>query len=301
MVESDIGGIDAGDAVAFTVDAFPGERFQGSVVQVRQLGTETANVVTYTVVINARNPNGKLLPGMTANVEITADRATDVLRIAYDATRFQPPKEIQDAMRAEQERNGQGGGQGGQGGSGQGGPQMAGMGGGQGGGGGGRGFGPGGGAQFGEMLKTAGVDEARVTKIQAEMQGEMQKIFAGAQGAQQQQPAGGIVGGPGFGPPPGMQQQQAMQERRQKMQQTQEAVFRRNLSTDEYAAVAKAMSEMQSQKRVTVYSVDEKGDLQRHMLVLGLSDGSNAQIIRGAKEGDKFVVRANAAGKAESK
>lgn len=298
VVESDIGGIDAGDPVAFTVDAFPGERFQGSVVQVRQLGAETANVVTYTVVINARNPNGKLLPGMTANVEITADRAADVLRIAYDATRFQPPKEIQDAMREEQQRNGQGGqGQSGpqMGGGGQGGPQMG--GGGQGGQGGGRGFG--GGPQFGEMLKTAGVDDARATKIQSEMQGEMQKIFASAR--QQQQPAGGIVGGGGFGPPPGMQQQQAMQERRLKMQQTQEAIFRRNLSAEEYAVVSKAMSEMQSQKRVTVYSVDEKGALQRHMLVLGLSDGSNAQIIRGAKEGDTFVIRANAAGKSDAK
>ncbi|RYY98887.1 MAG: HlyD family efflux transporter periplasmic adaptor subunit [Alphaproteobacteria bacterium] len=296
VVESDIGGIDAGDPVAFTVDAFPGERFQGSVVQVRQLGTETANVVTYTVVINARNPNGKLLPGMTANVEITADRASDVLRIAYDATRFQPPKEIQDAMREEQQRNGEGG----QGAPGQGGGQQMGGGGqgGPGGGGGGRGMGgPGGGPQFGEMLKTAGVDEARATKIQEEMQGEMQKIFAASPGRQQQQPAGGIVGGPGFGPPPGMQQQQAMQERRLKMQQTQEAVFRRNLSAEEYAAVSKAMSEMQSQKRVTVYKVDDKGQLERHMLVIGLSDGSNAQIIRGAQEGDKFVVRASATDK----
>lgn len=304
VVESDIGGIDAGDPVAFTVDAFPGERFQGSVVQVRQLGTETANVVTYTVVINARNPNGKLLPGMTANVEITADRVTDVLSLAYDATRFQPPKEIMDAMREEMERNGEGGQGGGQGAPGQGGgPQMAG-GGGQGGQGGGqrRGFGPGGGGpQFGEMLKTAGVDDERSAKIQAEMQSEMQKIFATSQPRQQQQLAGGIVGGPGFGPPPGMQQQQAMQERRLKMQQTQEAVFRRNLSTEEYAAVSKSMSEMQSQKRVTAYTVDENGQLQRHMLVLGLSDGSNAQIIRGAKEGDKFVVRANAAGKGEPK
>ena len=101
VVESDIGGIDEGDPVVFTVDAFQGERFQGVVQQVRKLGTELANVVTYTVVVAARNPNGKLLPGMTANVEITADRATDVLRIAYDATRFQPPKEIQEKFNAE--------------------------------------------------------------------------------------------------------------------------------------------------------------------------------------------------------
>jgi len=120
VVESDIGGIDNGDPVVFTVDAFPGERFQGSVVQVRQLGAESANVVTYTVVVNARNPNGRLLPGMTANVEITADRVTDVLRISDDATRFQPPKDIADAMRAADEATSGGQQQG------QGGPAMAG-------------------------------------------------------------------------------------------------------------------------------------------------------------------------------
>lgn len=311
VVESDIGGIDNGDPVVFTVDAFPGERFQGNVVQVRQLGAEQANVVTYTVVVNARNPNGKLLPGMTANVEITADRVTDVLRLAYDATRFQPPKEIMEAMRADQERNGQGGPGGGQGGpggfQGGGGPQMAAAGGGggqrpQGGPGGGRG-GPGGfgGPQFGEMLKTAGVDQARVDKIMGEMQSEMQKMMASMAPPPQAAGGGGIVGGPGFGPPASMLQQQAMQERRAKMQQTQESVFRRNLNEQEYAAVSKAMTEMQSQKRVTVYKVNDKGELERHMLTLGLADGTNAQVIRGAEAGDKFVVRANAAGKGEAK
>lgn len=303
VVESDIGGIDNGDPVVFTVDAFPGERFQGSVVQVRQLGTEAANVVTYTVVINARNPNGKLLPGMTANVEITADRATDVLRIAYDATRFQPPKEIMDAMRAETGNGpgGQGGGQreGGQreGGMGAGGPQAGGEGGQRGAGGGGRGGFGGPQGQLPEILKTAGIEPERAEKILAEMRDEMQKAMASIPRPAQQQPAGGIVGGPGFGPPPGILEQQAGQERRVKMQQTQEAVFRRNLSEEEYAAVAKGMSEMQAQKRVTVYRVNEAGELERHQLVLGLSDGSNAQIIRGAKEGDTFVVRANANGK----
>ena len=122
VVESDIGGINIGDPVAFTVDAFAGERFQGSVVQVRQLGTETANVVTYTVVINARNPNGRLLPGMTANVEITADKVSDVLRVDYDATRFQPPKEVLAAMNAAAPAKGEGAqGPGGQGAGGPGG------------------------------------------------------------------------------------------------------------------------------------------------------------------------------------
>ena len=294
VVESDIGGIGSGDPVVFTVDAFPGERFQGSVVQVRQLGAEAANVVTYTVVVNARNPGGRLLPGMTANVEITADRVTDVLRIASDATRFQPPKEILDAMRAET-RDGQGGPGGGPGFGGQGGqngPQIAGAGEGERRQGGGRGFRPQG--QLTEVLKTAGVETERAEKIMAEMQGEIQKAMASVPRPAQQPAAGGIVGGPGFAPTPGMLEQQAGQERRAKMQQTQEAVLRRNLNEQEYAAVSKAMGEMQTQKRVTVYRVGENGELERQQFTLGLSDGSNAQIIRGAKEGDTFVVRANA-------
>lgn len=300
VVESDIGGIDNGDPVVFSVDAFQGERFNGEVVQVRQLGAEQNNVVTYTVVVNARNPNGKLLPGMTANVEITADRERDVLRIAEGATKFQPPKEIMEAMRAEMQREG---GQGGPGG-GQGGPQTValGQGGGQGGPGGGQRGGMGGrggmfgGPQFEEMLTTAGVSKDVAQKIMSEMQGEMQKIMASMQA--QQQPQGGVavIGGGGFGPPQSIIQQQQMQERRAKMQQTQEAVFRRNLTEEQYAAVTKAMTEQQSQKRVTAYKLNDKGELEPQQLTIGLSDGSNAQIIRGAEEGDEFVVRASAGG-----
>jgi HlyD family secretion protein len=312
VFESDIGGIDAGDPVVFTVDAFAGERFQGSVVQVQQLGVEQANVVMYTVVVNARNPNGKLLPGMTANVEITADRVEGTLRVDFDATRFQPPKDIMDAMREEMERNGQGGGQGGPG-NGPGGAPGAPTGGGAtqtvalpgGGGGGQRGGpgGPGGGmqAQLGEILKAAGVDDPRAKKIMDELQAEMQKARASM--PQPQQPPGGtaIIGGGGFGPPASILQQQQRQEMVAKMQQTQESVFRRNLSEEEFAVVAKARTEMQSQKRLTVYKVGATGDLESHQLVIGLSDGEFAQIIRGAEEGDTFVVRATAADAAQPK
>lgn len=284
VVESDIGGINSGDPVVFTVDAFPGERFQGQVVQVRQLGAESANVVTYTVVVNARNPNGRLLPGMTANVEITADRVADVLRIDYDATRFQPPKEIAEAFRAADEANGEGG------------PRTP--------GGGGRGFGgPGGGQQFQEILKSAGVDDARSARIMEEMRAEMQKAMASIAGAQASPPAGGasIVGGAGFTPPASIQQQQASSERFARMQQTRESVFRRNLSQEEYDAVARLTSEMQSQKRIMAYKLNAEGELERANLVIGLSDGENAQVIRGAAEGDAFVVRANAADKSDAR
>ncbi|PHS23025.1 MAG: secretion protein HlyD, partial [Robiginitomaculum sp.] len=92
VVEADIGGITEGDKVVFTVDAYPDDQFSGVVEQVRLAATELQNVVTYTVVIAAANPQMKLLPGMTANVEITADKRENVLRIASGALRFSPPK-----------------------------------------------------------------------------------------------------------------------------------------------------------------------------------------------------------------
>ncbi len=91
VVESDIGGIDKGDKVTFTVDAYPNDEFTGVVEQVRLASQEIQNVVTYTVVIASENRKGNLLPGMTANVEITAEKRSDVLRLSETATRFRPP------------------------------------------------------------------------------------------------------------------------------------------------------------------------------------------------------------------
>src|SRR5690606_14967096 len=68
--EADIGEVDEGQAVRFTVDAFPDREFEGRVSQVRQQGVAESGVVSYTVVVEADNPGRQLLPGMTANAEI---------------------------------------------------------------------------------------------------------------------------------------------------------------------------------------------------------------------------------------
>ena len=88
--EADIGRIQPGQAVTFRVDAYPRESFTGSVVQVRLEPQVVQNVVSYVTVIDVPNPNGKLKPGMTANVEIEIARADDVLIVPNAATRFQP-------------------------------------------------------------------------------------------------------------------------------------------------------------------------------------------------------------------
>ncbi len=88
--ESDIGMIRKGQRVEFDVDAFPDEKFAGTVEQIRLSPVTTSNVVTYTVIINAPNPDKKLLPGMTANIVIYAEEIKDVLTIPYKATKFTP-------------------------------------------------------------------------------------------------------------------------------------------------------------------------------------------------------------------
>ncbi|MFV0367931.1 MAG: efflux RND transporter periplasmic adaptor subunit [Hyphomicrobiaceae bacterium] len=92
--EADIGVVETGQDVSFTVDAFPDRVFDGKVSQIRIAGTTTNNVVTYTVVVSAENPKQRLLPGMTATVRIVTGVRENVLRVPNDAVRFTPPKEL---------------------------------------------------------------------------------------------------------------------------------------------------------------------------------------------------------------
>jgi HlyD family secretion protein len=91
--ETDIGLVKEGQRVEFDVDAFADEKFSGSVMQIRLSPVTTSTVVTYTVVINAPNPDQKLLPGMTANLVIYVEETNDVLTIPYKAVKFTPEAE----------------------------------------------------------------------------------------------------------------------------------------------------------------------------------------------------------------
>lgn len=88
--EADIGGVKEGQRVSFTVDAFPDDKFEGQVTQVRQQATTTSNVVTYEVVISAPNKDLKLKPGLTANVTIFTLEKNGVLAVPSKALRFMP-------------------------------------------------------------------------------------------------------------------------------------------------------------------------------------------------------------------
>ncbi|MEN1728982.1 MAG: efflux RND transporter periplasmic adaptor subunit, partial [Pseudomonadota bacterium] len=144
--EADIGSVLEGAEASFTVDAFPDREFEGQVTQVRLAPIEENNVVTYTVVITASNPGQRLLPGMTASIDIITGVREDVLRVANAAVRFRPPED----MVAETAEGG-GGQQGGRGNP---------------------------GAQMAEMLTEMGVDEERRGTIQ----NEMREVFGSLRG-----------------------------------------------------------------------------------------------------------------------
>ena len=92
VAEADIGNLEVGQNVEFTVDAFPLRTFHGQVVQVRNAATTVQNVVTYDTVISVSNDDLKLKPGMTANVSTIIAQRQGVLKIPNAALRFRPPE-----------------------------------------------------------------------------------------------------------------------------------------------------------------------------------------------------------------
>jgi len=116
--ESDVGRIRPGQVVRFRVDAYPNEEFVGAVTQVRLQPTTVQNVVTYSTVIDVPNPDLKLKPGMTANVNIEIARRDNVLRVPNAALRFRPTPEIFQALGQTPPAGGGGGGGRGRGGAG---------------------------------------------------------------------------------------------------------------------------------------------------------------------------------------
>lgn len=242
VVEADIGGINAGDPASFRVDAYPEIAFEGVVEQVRLAGQELQNVVTYTVVIAAANPRGRLLPGMTANVEITADKREDVLRIADAAVRFRPPRNGPEVI---ERASADGGGQS-------------------------PGARPRGGPMMGRLLDELNIDEARRTTIREELQAEFRSV----------QESFGDVGA-----------QFDRARMRERMVAVTERVLRRNLTEEEFATYVTMRERRINQRAVDVHVIAGNDALASQSIIVGLSDGTNVEILGGAEEGDEFVVR----------
>jgi HlyD family secretion protein len=97
VAEADVGRLAEGMAATFTVDAYPGQRFEGRVRQIRNAPQTLQNVVTYDAVIDVDNAELRLKPGMTANVSFTHAERRDVLRAPNAALRFHPPEGMEGA------------------------------------------------------------------------------------------------------------------------------------------------------------------------------------------------------------
>lgn len=92
VAEADIGNVQVGQAVDFTVDAFPNDHFHGRVEQIRNLPVTQQNVVVYATIIEVSNERMRLKPGMTANVSIVVERRDNVLKIPNAALRVRVPE-----------------------------------------------------------------------------------------------------------------------------------------------------------------------------------------------------------------
>jgi HlyD family secretion protein len=101
VAEADVSKLREGMQATFTVDAFPGEPFKGSVRQIRNAATTVQNVVTYDAVIDVDNSDLKLRPGMTATIAFVFARKDDVLRVANAALHFRPSADLVSALKLE--------------------------------------------------------------------------------------------------------------------------------------------------------------------------------------------------------
>ncbi len=101
VAEADVGTVETGQPVSFTVDAFPNRTFRGTISQIRNAPKTVSNVVTYETVVAVDNSDLKLRPGMTANVSIVVARRTGALAVANAALRVRIPDDILAARRVE--------------------------------------------------------------------------------------------------------------------------------------------------------------------------------------------------------
>jgi HlyD family secretion protein len=107
--EGDVGRLQVDMKTYFTVDSFPGQRFVGTIRQIRNAATTVQNVVTYDAVIDVDNTDLRLRPGMTANVTIVYEERRDVLAVSNAALRFRPPPSLAGSSSGEHEHGGAGG------------------------------------------------------------------------------------------------------------------------------------------------------------------------------------------------
>ncbi len=259
--ESDVGQIKVGLPVRFTVDAFPGRTFNGSVHQVRLSATIVANVVTYPVVVEVSNPDLALLPGMTANGEIEITRRNDVVRVPNAALRFKPedaPAPAAGGWRA-------GGGNGAM----EEIPRIA--------------------ARLDLNPQQQAALDAALSAMRERAESRRQGSPAGGgEQAGGRNPGGGQNGPPGGGAGRGGDPN-AMRERMQRMFKEAFASFRESLDDAQGRLWDEEMQRLASARRVTVYTLED-GKPKAQTVRAGVSDSTHTEVVGGGLEPGADVV-----------
>ena len=264
--ESDIGNVGEGNNVTFTVDAFPDDKFTGVVAQIRLAPQELQTVVTYTVIISASNPEIKLLPGMTANMEIITGKRENVLRVPNDALRFRP-KNIADAETSPAGSSFMPGGGSSSGYSG----------------GGSRGGGP---NQMLvsrlEPLKLAQAKQEEIQKAIGESFAEMRnEMFGGSAGG-----PGGLLGGPPR-PPGGSFDRSEMSQRIDNMI---DRVLQQHLTPEQMEVYRQSNSNTRNVRRGEIWLQSDRGEPQSRPVILGISDDEYTEILDTDLESGTVVI-----------
>jgi len=277
--ESDIGRVSIGQEATFTVDAYPDERFSGTISQIRLAPVSVQNVVNYTVVISVNNDQLKLMPGMTASVRILVASTKGVLKVSNLALRLQPPPELIDSTKflaARESFSGRGGAAGDSsrgGGAGPGGerPRMGGPGGGE----------PGAMGDRREMFQKVrdSINAAHGGNMsEDELRAEMRKAMGGMRGSGRQS-----------------QPQPAMKE----VQQTSAATYGITQRFPEYQKSASTLAQQTGRGRLWV--LNAQGKLEPIFVRTGLTDGRFTEIhASDLKEGDEIVMGVSSSADAAS-
>ena len=261
--ESDIGNVKKGNSVTFSVDAYPDNKFHGTVEQIRLSPEESQNVVTYTVIISAHNPEQKLLPGMTANIEIVTGKRENVLRVDNDALRFRPKNAEATASSGGPPSMFASGGAGRSG-----------------------GFGNGGGGpnqMLMSRLEPLHLDPDKTQQIQ-------KAVSEGFADMRKQMFGGGSSGSPfgGMPRPPGGRFDRS--EMAQRMENMLERVLQPYLTPDQMEQFRQSGDAMQEVRRGEVWIQEKNGELKRQPVMLGISDDEYTELLNNNLDPGTVVV-----------
>lgn len=262
--EADVGRLREGLSARFSVDAYPNREFRGRVSQIRKSPSENQSVVTYKVIVTARNDDLSLFPGMTANVEMVLGSRENVLTVPISALTYTPRG---TSPQTADQSAGAGGspGQGGAGGRGSSWRMTS--------------------EERAEQLaEQIGLDESQTASVVAlydSMSQRMQSIFASSAGR----------GGPPRGPGGGASD---MRQRMQNMFNEINTDIKALLNPEQLTKFEDMLAAM-SGNRQTVYVLNQLGDEEQKGVVVGLQDDNLAEVVSGLSEGDQVIVRAKRA------